>query len=116
MDLPEFEPKTYNKILKRAKGIGLAQETGKKAKLFKARKLPKNYTSWREYRDFLIATHPDPDKCAIIARRFERHLDNEYVARQQVRQLILNDYENNLPVDNKPDPRDEWTAYYMENL
>ena len=29
VDLPEFEPKTYNKILKRAKGIGLAQETGK---------------------------------------------------------------------------------------
>ena len=116
VDLPEFEPKTYNKILKRAKGIGLAQETGKKAKLFKARKLPKNYSSWRDYRDFLIATHPDPDKCAIISRRFERHLDNEYVARQQVRQLVLNDYENNLPVDNKPDPRDEWIAYYMENL
>ncbi len=94
-DLPEFEPDTYNKLVKRAKGIALAQETGKKAKLFKARKLPKNHASWREYRDFLIETHPDPDKCAIMARRFAKHLDNEYVARQQVRQLILNDYRNN---------------------
>jgi len=116
VDLPEFEPATYNKLLKRAKGIALAQETGKKAKLFKAQRLPKNYKSWREYRDFLIATHPDQAKCAIMAQRFARHLDNEYVARQQCRQLILNDYENNLPVDNQPDPRDNWIAYYREVL
>lgn len=116
VDLPEFEPATYDKLLKRAKGIGLAQETGKKAKLFRARKLPKNYSSWRDYRDFLIATHPDPDKCAIMTRRFAHHLDNEHVARQQVRQLILNDYENNLPVKSEPDPRDALIAYYMEVL
>lgn len=116
VDLPEFEPQTYNRLLKRAKGISLAQEAGKNAKLFKARKLPKNYTSWRTYRDFLIATHPDPDKGDIMARRFANHLDNEYVARQQVRQLILNDYENNLPVDSAPDPRQAWINYYMETL
>lgn len=116
VDLPEFEPATYNRLLKRAKGIALAQETGKKAKLFKAQRLPKNLASWRAYRDFLIATHPDPEKCAIMARRFARHLDNEYVARQQCRQLILNDYENNLPVDNQTDPRENWIAYYREVL
>jgi len=116
VDLPEFEPETYNKLVKRAKGIALAQETGKNAKLFRARKLPKNYKSWRVYRDFLLETHPDPGKRDILAHRFANHLDNEYVARQQVRQLILNDYENNLPVDNQPDPRQQWITYYMENL
>lgn len=115
-DLPEFEPETYNKLLKRAKGIALAQETGKNAKLFRATKLPKNFKSWREYRDFLLATHPDQVGREVMARRFANHLDNEYVARQQVRQLVHNDYENNLPVDNKPDPRDALIAYYMENL
>jgi predicted phosphoadenosine phosphosulfate sulfurtransferase len=115
-DLPEFEPDTYNRLAKRAKGIILAQETGKNARLFKARKLPKNFTSWRVYRDFLLETHPDPGKRDILARRFANHLDNEYVARQQVRQLILNDYENNLPVDNQPDPREQWIAYYKEHL
>lgn len=84
--------------------------------MFRARKLPKNFSSWRAYRDFLIATHPDQEKCAIMVRRFSKHLDNEHVARQQCRQLILNDYENNLPVDNKPDPRDELIAYYLEVL
>lgn len=115
-DLPEFEPDTYNKLVRRAKGIVLAQEAGKNAKLFRARKLPKNFKNWRAYRDFLIETHPDPEKCAIMVRRFTNHLDNEYVARQQVRQLVLNDYENNLPVDNQPDPRQKWIDYYRENL
>lgn len=115
-DLPEFEPKTYDKLVKRAKGIVLAQETGKTAKLFRARKLPKNYNSWRDYRDFLLATHPDPKGRDVLARRFAKHLDNEYVARQQARQVILNDYENNLPVKNEVDPRQKWIDYYMEVL
>lgn len=115
-DLPEFEPATYNKLVKRAKGIALAQETGKAAKLFRARKLPKNYKSWRTYRDFLLETHPDPVGREVLARRFAKHLDNEYVARQQVRQLILNDYENNLPVKNEVDPRQKWIEYYGEVL
>jgi len=116
VDLPEFEPKTYERLLKRIKGIALAQETGKAAKLFRVSKLPKNFRSWIAYRDFLLKTHPDPERRPIFEKRFARHLQNEYVARQQCRQLILNDYENNLPVDNKPDPRDELIRYYDEVL
>lgn len=115
-DLPEFEPKTYAKLLARVKGIALAQEKGKDAKLFAARKLPKNFRSWRAWRDFLLATHPDEARRSIFERRFARHLDNEYVARQQVRQLILNDYENNLPVRSVEDPRDALIRYYAEVL
>jgi len=115
-ELPEFEPKTYAKLLKRAKGIGLAQETGKNAKMFAARKLPKNYTSWRRYRDVLLATHPDPLGKDVLAKRFSKQLDNEYVARQQCRQLILNDYENNVGIDNRPDPREELIEYYRSVL
>lgn len=115
-DLPEFEPKTYNKLVKRIKGIALAQETGKASKLFAVRKLPKNFKSWIAYRDFLLSTHQDQERKPIFERRFARHLTNEYVARQQCRQIILNDYENNLPVDNKPDPRDELIRYYDEVL
>lgn len=115
-DLPEFEPKTYAKLMKRIKGIALAQETGRAAKLFAARKLPKNFASWRTYRDFLLATYPDPARAPLFARRFARHLDNEHVARQQVRQLVLGDYENNVPIDNREDPREAWVRYYAEVL
>ena len=116
VDLPEFEPKTYARLTKRIKGIALAQETGKAAKLFKASKLPKNFQSWIAYRDFLLETHPDRERLPIFQSRFARQLRNEFVARQQCRQLILNDYENNLAIDNQPDPREALIAYYEENL
>jgi len=115
-DLPEFEPKTYNRLVKRIKGIALAQETGRNAKLFRCSKLPKNFRSWRAYRNFLLQTHADRERVGIFEVRFARQLDNEYGARQQCRQLILNDFENNLSIDSKPDPRDELIAYYREVL
>jgi predicted phosphoadenosine phosphosulfate sulfurtransferase len=111
-DLPEFEPRTYDRLVKRVKGIALAQETGKAAKLFRVSKLPKNFRSWIAYRDFLLQTHQDEHQRALFAARFARHMTNEYVARQQCRQLILGDVENTIGVDNKPDPRDELIALY----
>ena len=107
VDLPEFEPSTYNRLLKRIKGISIGNLYGKDAKMLRVQKLPKNYKTWSQYRDFLLATYPDETKKHIFVKRFAKHLDNSYVARQQCRQLVLNDYENNLPVDNKPDPREE---------
>jgi len=115
-ELPEFEPKTYNKLLKRVKGISFAQETGRNSKMFRVRKLPNNFKSWIVYKDFLLKTYPDKDKKRIFEKRFSKHLTNEYVCRQQCRQLILNDYENNLPIDNKADWRDELINYYREVL
>ena len=115
-ELPEYEPKTYDKLCKRIKGISFAQETGKDCKMFKARKLPKNFNSWKKYRDFLLSTYPDADHKWRFEKRFSNQLDNEFVARQQCRQLILNDYENNLSVVNKPDPRDELIKYYRSVL
>lgn len=115
-ELPEFEPETYQKLCERIKGIRFAQETGRTSKMFRAQKLPKNFKLWSQYRDFLLDTYPYPDKREIFVKRFSRHLNNEYVARQQVRQLILNDYENNVPVINREDPRQEIINYYMKVL
>ncbi|MDD5486377.1 MAG: phosphoadenosine phosphosulfate reductase family protein [Dehalococcoidales bacterium] len=116
VELPEFEPKTYNKLLKRIKGIQVGNLYGKDSKMLRVSKLPKNFKTWIEYRDFLLQTYPDPEKKKIFEKRFSRHLNNRYVARQQCRQLILNDYENNLPVNNKPDPREETIKKWRELL
>jgi predicted phosphoadenosine phosphosulfate sulfurtransferase len=115
-DLPAFEPKTYNRLCKRIQGISLAQETARDAKMFRATKLPKNFDSWIVYRDFLMATHSDVERRVIFERRFDRQLRNEFVARQQCRQLVLNDYENNVPITNEPDPREQLIKYYNEVL
>lgn len=116
VNLPEFEPKTYNRLIKRIGGIEFAQETGKKSKMFAVRKLPKNYNSWIDYRNFLLNTYPNGKESEMFKKRFSKHLNNEYVARQQCRQLVLADVENNLPVINKPDPREKLIQYYMEVL
>ena len=84
--------------------------------MFKVQKLPKNYKTWREYRDFLLMTYPDESKKAIFQKRFAKHLNNEYVARQQCKQLVLNDYENNFPIKNTEDPKTEKIKYWMEVL
>lgn len=115
-ELPEFEPKTYDKLLKRVKGVSFGNQYGKDSKMMKCRKLPKNYDNWMEYRDFLLKTYPDNSKKEIFVKRFNKQLNNNYVARQQCRQLILNDYENNLPIKNKPDPRKEKIKKWREIL
>lgn len=119
-ELPEFEPKTYQKLCERIKGIQFAQETGRNKKVFRVQRLPKKFKSWKEYRDFLLLTFPDEEKKKIFEKRFSKHLNNEYVARQQCRQLILNDYENNLPIQNTEDPnelkRKEMIEHYRNIL
>ena len=115
-DLPEFEFDTYEKLLARIKGISFAQETAKDKKMFKVQKLPKNYKSWREYRDFLLKTYPIEEHKKVFEKRFAKHLNNEYVARQQCKQLILADYENNFPIKNTEDPREERIKYWLNVL
>jgi predicted phosphoadenosine phosphosulfate sulfurtransferase len=114
VELPEFEPKTYDRLLKRVKGISVGNLYGKDNKMLKVSKLPRVFKTWINYRNFLLETYPDQQKKEIFTRRFGRHLNNRYVARQQCRQLVLNDYENNLPIDNSPDPREalieKWRA------
>lgn len=115
-DLPEFEFETYEKLLKRIDGISFVQETAKDKKMFKVQKLPKNFKTWREYRDFLLMTYPNEDRKKIFEKRFAKHLENEYVAKQQCKQLVLNDYENNFPVKNTEDPITEKINYWRSVL
>jgi predicted phosphoadenosine phosphosulfate sulfurtransferase len=101
VELPEFEPKTYNRLLKRVQGISIGNLYGHDKKMLRVQKLPKNFQSWQSYRDFLLKTYPDVERKGIFEKRFAKHFSCEYVAKQQCRQLVLNDYENNLTVDNK---------------
>lgn len=115
-DLPEFEFDTYEKLLQRIKGISFAQETAKDRKMFKVQVLPKNYKSWKQYRDFLLDTFPNETHRELFKKRFSKHLDNEYVYKQQCKQLVLGDYENNFPVKNIDDPIVEKIKYWRNVL
>lgn len=97
VDLQEFEPETYDRLLVRLKGIHTAARYAKEPMIFGAKKMPGVFQTWRAYRDFLIQTFPG-DKLNRFLKRFSNQPDNERVYRQQVRQLLINDWENNVPV------------------
>lgn len=109
--LQEFEPDTYNRLIARIGGITVAARYAKEASVFRARTLPKTYKTWKSFRDFLLETIPT-DTAQLFRERFEAHLVSESVYRQQARQLLLNDWENNVPVvqQEDTDPLEKWRA------
>jgi predicted phosphoadenosine phosphosulfate sulfurtransferase len=100
--LQEFEPETYDRLVRRLKGVHVAALYAQEQMVFSTSKRPPRFTTWREYRDFLLDTLPT-DGRVLFEQRFGRHEENERVYRQQVRQLLLNDWENNIPVTAKAD-------------
>lgn len=112
--LQEFEPHTYERIVRRLGGIATAARYGKEAMVFDARKLPPRFKTWRAYRDFLLSTFTG-NKLATFVERFAGQEDNESVYRQQARQLLINDWENNVPVKKAP-PREDPLKKWMDIL
>ena len=116
VELPEFEPETYDRLMERTKGVQVGNIYGKENLMLRCRTLPKNFSDWKQYRDFLLSTVKDESVRSIFEKRFNNQQDNNYVARQQCKQLILNDYENNLPVMNREDKRERELKYWREVL
>lgn len=95
--LQEFEPDTYDKLIVRLRGVPTAARYAKEDMVYDTRRLPPRFKTWRAYRDFLLDTFPTERKARFL-ERFARQTERESVYRQQVRQLLLNDWENNVPV------------------
>jgi len=107
--LQEFEPDTYESLVKRLKGITIAALYGKEMMVYNAKKKPAKFATWMDYRDFLLDTLPTGGR-ELFDKRFGRQGGTESVYRQQVQQLLVNDWENNLPVTNqeKENPLKKW--------
>ena len=116
VDLQEFEPKLYDKISERAKGLTTAKNYAKESKIFKTKKLPVKFKKWKEYRDFLLDTLPNREHAKIFLSRFEKQLDNEYVAKQQVFQIQIHDITNSKKIINNEDPNIKKKNLWMELL
>jgi predicted phosphoadenosine phosphosulfate sulfurtransferase len=107
--LQEFEPETYERLLKRLDGVHTAALYAKEQEVYSAKKLPPNFKKWKDYRDFLLQTLPVDTQPFVD--RFATQKQTESIYKQQVRQLLLNDWENNIPViqqTNREDPKKKW--------
>lgn len=94
-DLQMYEPETFNKLVKRLPGIHVASVYAGEKSVYDTQELPPKFQSWSAFRDYLLETTPLRNKQKFI-KRFESQPDEEEMHRRQVRQLLLNDHENNL--------------------
>lgn len=112
-DLQELEPETYDKMIKRLQGVHCAAMYAHDDYIYNTDILPEAFNTWKEYRDYLLESTPY-DKRDRFLSRFETQEQDEYTYRQHVRQLLINDWENNIPV--KPKPKDDWKEKWRNIL
>ena len=96
--LQEIEPDTYAKLTQRIGGIDTAGKFGEKD--FYVRNLPPMFSSWAEYRDYLLDKLVEDEKLqARYARKFAKHMDlyfdvmGDKVPQFHVNCLLTNDHE-----------------------
>ena len=95
--LQEIEPDTYDKLLRRLRGVHCAALYGNDRQVFSADALPAAHATWRDYREHLIETTPH-EKMKRFAKRMHAQGNDEATCKEHVRQILINDWENNVPV------------------
>jgi predicted phosphoadenosine phosphosulfate sulfurtransferase len=98
-DLQEFEPETYDRLIRRIGGVHCAALYAREKHVYDARSLPAQFSSWREYRDYLLDSTPC-DKISRFRKRFSGQPDDVETCRRQCKQILTNDWENNVGVAN----------------
>jgi predicted phosphoadenosine phosphosulfate sulfurtransferase len=96
-DLQELEPETYDKLEERLQGVHTAAIYGKENLMYSIKTLPKNFKSWKEYKDFLLENiHPDLKK--LFQYQWSRFGDTDDVGacKYMVKRILLCDWEGNV--------------------
>lgn len=108
-DVQEFEPETYNRLIRRLEGVHCAALYAQDEYIYSVSKRPSEWQTWKAYRDYLIATTPIEQRDRFV-KRFAGQADTEDIARGQCKQILLNDFENSLPVRTNASQklRDAW--------
>jgi predicted phosphoadenosine phosphosulfate sulfurtransferase len=116
-ELQEIEPETYEKMCKRLNGIHAAAKYARESMMYQADELPAAFESWRDYRDYLIESSPmEEAHRERLKKRFSKQPEVDSIHRQQCRQVLLCDYENNLPVNTQAMKKEELRAKWWNVL
>ena len=107
--LQEFEPDTYDALIRRLGGVAVAARYAKESTMYQTYQRPKAFKTWHAYREVLLGTIPQ-ELAEIFRARFATQQTTEAVRRQQVRQVVTNDWENSRPVKKRDDidPLAKW--------
>ncbi len=103
--LQELEPDTYERLVRRLKGVDAAAKFGEKD--YWVRELPFMFSSWKEYRDYLLENlldnDPDPVRAKNFKERFRKrfaeddalygHIAGDSLTKVQIASILTNDWE-----------------------
>jgi len=99
-DLQEFEPDTYERLVRRLGGVHAAALYSKEKGIYSPGVLPADHSTWKAYRDYLLDSTP-LDRINRFRKRFAAQSEDEATCKNQVRQILTNDWENNVPVPSR---------------
>lgn len=100
--LQEFEPKTYNRFVRRIAGTSTFNHAFEQGIV--PRELPFAFESWKEYRDYLLIHITKPEYWKLFQRRWAKQEGDTWY-KIHVKEVILNDIDGTM---NK-------NAYYTES-
>ena len=107
-ELQEIEPENYERVVRRIQGAHCAARYAHEATVYRADERPAQFATWRDYRDYLLASAPVSRRERFEAR-FAGQDEAEYIYQQQCHQILINDWENNVPVVRRQqDWREKW--------
>lgn len=96
-ELQELEPETYQALETRLMGVHCAAIYAKENLVYSIKKLPKQFKTWKEYKDFLLDNiHPDLQK--IFKYQWSRFgdTDDPGACKYMVKRILLCDWEGNI--------------------
>lgn len=96
-ELQELEPETYDKLEQRLKGVHCCAIYAKENLVYSIKKLPEQFGSWKEYKDFLLNNiHPDLKR--IFEYQWSRFgdTDDPGACKYMVKRILLCDWEGNI--------------------
>lgn len=96
-DLQELEPETYNKLEERLQGVHTAAIYGKENLIYSIKTLPQNFSTWKEYKDFLLdSIHPELSR--LFRYQWSRFGDTDDIGacKYMVKRILLCDWEGNI--------------------
>ncbi len=97
VDLQELEPETFDKLEERLQGVHTAAMYGKENLMYSIKELPKQFNTWKDYKDFLLdSIHPDLKR--LFEYQWSRFGDTEDVGanKYMVKRILLCDWEGNI--------------------
>ena len=92
--LQEFEPKTYEKFVRRVSGVSTFNHTFDMGDIT-PRELPFAFASWKEYRDYLLEHITKPEYRSLFRKRWEKQNDEGWY-KVHVKEIIINDIDGTI--------------------